>query len=165
MIYWCTGAWCCTLLLSWPHSWTGELNHCIVQTSIVAGYAYCPTCWGCLLALSADGENCLLYFFLWKSVVVCCTWLLCPCLSCCSYLQLMDSCWFLRFSHILDSACYLFIILWPATTLEVLLLPTFIAFYISLGVMAWLHSSSRNCAYFDFCLLHLFLSVFGLYHV
>ena len=54
---------------------------------------------------------------LWRCAVLCCIWLLCPCLSCCSFLQLMESCQFLNcFCISLALAHLLFFLLWPAAT-------------------------------------------------
>ena len=157
-IYRCTGAWCCTLLLSQPCSQTCKPDHCVVWTSIVAKYACCPlACWGCSLTLST--VSCI--SFLWRSVVVCYTWLLCPCFSCCSYLQLMDSCWFLNFF----TSLVLPILFHPLTCSYLWSVPSSHTYSIlhlwwgspSSGVLTLPHSNSRTCEY-DFCLLQMFLS-------
>ena len=74
----------------------------------------------------------------------------------------MDSCWYLHFSDILNSAHFLFFILWPAATHECPFFHTYGILHFWLGspsgMMAFLHSSSRAYIYFDFFHLQLFLS-------
>ena len=72
---------------------------------------------------------------LWRCAVLCCILLLCPCPCCCSYLQLIDFCQYLSFSCISSSAHLLFLLLWPPAILEMTILPTFVAFFISCGTL------------------------------
>ena len=117
-IYGCIEVWCCTLLLSWPCSQTCEqiivlYRHpswpdMLVVLLVEAVYLHCPQMVKCHL----------LYFFLWRSVAVYCTWLLCPGFCCANIFIPCTLNWFLYFSCILGSACFIFFLLWPALPLK-----------------------------------------------